>query len=277
MKNFKKLTSAAISLIIVASFAFTGCTNSINTLKDTSSEKSTNTTENISGATRYDFTEMNDELIQQYPDYISVQGKADIEDDLSTDLVYKNFTEEEKKNGAIHYDGLDSLGRCQTVSGVITYKMREEGTEREREDMPNPSGWSYNGKSNNFKTQIDLMNGKSYKGYVYNRSHLIAKSLGGTETEENLVTGTRTQNVGKNDGNGGMAYTETKARDYLDSHKDAVVYYKATPVYKDNELVPRSVFVDIKTDDGVLNEHVEVFNYAKGFSIDYVTGQVTEK
>lgn len=266
MKNFKKISSLFISLVIVLSFAITGCSNSIKTLEDTSSEKPLNYSTETSG---YSFTEMNDELIQQYPDYISVQGKAIFDAD--------EFSNEEKTNGTVKYTGLDSLGRCQTVSAVVTYKMREEGSEREREDMPNPSGWSYNGKSNNFKTQIDLMNGKIYKGYIYNRSHLLAKSLGGVETENNLITGTRTQNVGKNDGNGGMAYTEEKARNYLDSHKDQVVYYKVTPAYNATELVPRSVFVDIKTDDGAIDEHVEVFNYAKGFSIDYMTGQVAEK
>lgn len=256
---------------LVLAVGLVGC-SSIKTLEDTSNEKPLNYEQ--TGTTRYTPTTVTDDVIKANPNYVSVQGKADIADDLSTDLTYKEFTADELTNGSIHYTGLDSLGRCQTVAGVITYKMREEGTEREREDMPDPSGWKYNGKSNNFKAEIDLLNGKTYKGYFYNRSHLIAKSLGGVETEQNLVTGTRTQNVGKNDGNGGMAYTEEKARNYLDTHKDKVVYYKATPVYIDNELVPRSVFVDIKTDDGTLNEHVEVFNYCYGYTIDYTTGQV---
>ncbi len=268
----KSFTHIRTFLALFLALTLAGCSHTPLTLEDTSNERPVTST----SATRYDPTPVTDDVIKQYSDYVIIQGNADIESDLTQDLTYKNFTSEELTNGAIHYEGLDTLGRTQTVAGVITYKMREEGTERERADMPDPAGWSYNGKSNNSKVTIDLLNGKTYNGYLYNRSHLIAKSLGGVETESNLITGTRTQNVGKNDGNGGMAYTEEKARNYLDTHTDQVVYYKATPVYVKGELIPRSVFVDIKTPDCTLNEHVEVLNATYGFTIDYKTGQFKE-
>ena len=50
-------------------------------------------------------------------------------------------------------------------------------------------------------------------------------------------------------------------------------YYKVTPAYSGTELLPRSVFVDIKTPDGELNEHVEVLNACYGFTINYETGR----
>lgn len=268
---FKKVAYTIVCCYLA--IFLTGCSQLIQTLEDRSDERPVTSTQQ---ATRYTPTTTTDNHIKQYPDYVIVQCKADIADDITQDLVYKDFTSEELANGSIHYEGLDSLGRTQTVAGVITYKMREEGTEREREDMPDPAGWSYNGKSNNSKVTIDLLNGKTYKGYFYNRSHLIAKSLGGAENEYNLITGTRTQNVGKNDGCGGMAYTEEKARNYLDTHASSVVYYKATPAYIGTELLPRSVFVDIKTPDGILDEHVEVLNACYGFTINYDTGQVKE-
>lgn len=104
---------------------------------------------------------------------------------------------------------------------------------------------------------------------------MIAKSLGGKDELENLVNGTRMQNVGMNDSSnpGGMAYTETIARDWLDKNPDGTIQYVATPVYEGNEIMPRSVFVDIKTSDGSINQHVEVFNTAYGYTIDYSTGK----
>lgn len=82
---------------------------------------------------------------------------------------------------------------------------------------------------------------------IWNRSHLIADSLGGRAFRRNLIKGTRMQNVGANDGKGGMAYTERKVVNYLYKHQKASVYYSAKPIYKDNELIPRSVIVDIKS------------------------------
>lgn len=268
----KKLTLLIAAIFLSASLM--GCAITPQTLEEISNDHPVTS---LTKTTRYTPTDANGDIIEQHPDYVISQGRADIEDNLSQDMTYKNFSSEELANGAIHYESLDVLGRTQAVAGVITYKMREEGTEREREDMPNPAGWKSDGKSNNNKVTIDLLNGKTYKGYFYNRSHLIAKSLGGVETAENLITGTRTQNVGKNDGNGGMAYAEEKARNYLDSHQASVVYYKATPAYVDNELLPRSVFVDIKTTDGELDEHVEVLNACYGFTIDYKTGKFETK
>ena len=111
-----------------------------------------------------------------------------------------------------------------------------------------------------------------FRSYFWNRSHLIAKSLGGDDIAENLVTGTRTQNVGANDGQGGMGYAEGIARRFLESNQGATLYYSATPVYEGSELVCRSVIVDMRASDGSLDMQVEVYNCAKGFLIDYATG-----
>ena len=141
------------------------------------------------------------------------------------------------------------------------------GTREQFAEGSDPSGWG-----NNKKVKIKLYTGKYYNGYLYNRSHLIADSLGGKAIRENLITGTRMQNVGANDGLGGMAYTERKVVNYLYKHHDVSVYYSAKPIYKDKELIPRSVIVDIKSSDKELNERVIVYNAAKGFKINYKTG-----
>lgn len=179
------------------------------------------------------------------------------------------------KKGKIKYARLDKYGRTGRAVGNITYKMVKTSAGWREEFTPecDPAGW---GK--NKIVEIELPSGKCYRGYLWNRSHLIADSLGGRATRKNLITGTRMQNVGANDGKGGMAYAERKCVKFLYKHKKANIYYSATPVYKGNELVPRSVIVDFKsygkggTGRDRLNERVIVYNAAKGFNVNYKTG-----
>ena len=112
---------------------------------------------------------------------------------------------------------------------------------------------------------------------MWNRSHLLADSLGGDPIAVNLVTGTRTQNVGSTQ-IGGMAHTEELAREYLDTHDGNAcpLYYAAMPNYVGAEAVPRTVTVDIQSCDKSIDERVEVANTANGWTIDYSTAAVTE-
>lgn len=174
--------------------------------------------------------------------------------------------------GVAVYAGLDRLSRAGSVYAIVTYSMMEGGLARDRADMSDlhPSGWY-----KNEQVAIEMPNGSTYNGYFYNRSHLLAKSLGGEESLENIITGTRTQNVGANDQTrtpGGMAYAETKARNWLEAHPEGMVYYAVTPLYMGDELVARSVVVDILSSDGSIDEEIEVYNCAKGYVIDYATG-----
>ncbi|MGV3082680.1 DNA/RNA non-specific endonuclease, partial [Streptococcus dysgalactiae] len=88
----------------------------------------------------------------------------------------------------------------------------------------------------------------------------------------NLITGTRTQNVGNNDRKGGMQYIENKVLTYINQNPSVHVYYKAEPVYVGTELVPRYVVVSALSSDGIIDEKVRVFNTANGFTIDYQNG-----
>ena len=190
------------------------------------------------------------------PDYYRVAGTAVVDVDLEP--------------GETRYEGLDSLGRTGRVVALVTPEMSREGTDREREDIReiHPAGWGHN-------REVDIVNpdGSTYHGAIFNRSHLLAKSLGGDDADYNLVTGTRTQNVGDNTGqNGGMAYTEGLARDWL-RHNDGTVYYSATPVYEGDELLPRSVIVDVRSSDGELDLEVEVYHAGAGYDVDYATGR----
>ncbi len=184
---------------------------------------------------------------------------------------------EEPAAGTVAYGELDALGRATRAVALVTYDSMAAGLARQRGDLSSvePSGWGHNEQ-----VAIALPNGRIYHGYLYNRSHLVAKSLGGDDEPHNLITGTRTQNVGANvDGApGGMAAAEVAARTWLDAHRDGTIYYAVTPLYEGGELVARSVIVDIRTSDGSIDQRLEVFNTVLGFDIDYATGafEVTE-
>ena len=194
------------------------------------------------------------------PNYVKVIGDAQVSD--------------APEAGEVEYEDLDEYDRTAGAKAVITYEM-VEASAGWRQDIPeseDPSGWGHNGE-----VAIVLPTGKTYHGWFWNRSHLIADSLGGDAIEENLITGTRMQNVGANNGEGGMAYCETKVRDWIEDNHDGTVYYAATPVYEDDELVPRNVIVDMKSSDGEIDERVVVFNYAKGYTINYNKGTYKAK
>ena len=213
-------------------------------------------TETSSNSTGSDYDE------SKFPDMYEVLGKAEIDESkFSTTYSYSH----------------DDLDRTTTAYGLVNYKavMDSKGWRADFEPNSEPSGWYKGKESNNKKVSVKLPTGKIYNGYFYNRSHLIADSLGGRSYKYNVVTGTRQQNVGNN-GDGGMQYIEKKVVDYVEKTKNNV-YYSVEPYYEGNELVPRYVIVNAKSDDGVINEKVKVFNNASGYEINYTDGSFTKK
>lgn len=198
----------------------------------------------------------------KFPDMYEVLGEAEIDErKFSTTYSYSH----------------DDLDRTTTAYGLVNYKavMDSKGWRADFEPNSEPSGWYKGKESNNKKVSVKLPTGKIYNGYFYNRSHLIADSLGGRSYKYNVITGTRQQNVGNN-GNGGMQYIEKKVVDYVEKTKNNV-YYSVEPYYEGNELVPRYVIVNAKSDDDVINEKVKVFNNASGYEINYSDGSFTKK
>lgn len=194
-----------------------------------------------------------------YPDFYKVIGKAKIEKNIDP--------------GKIIYSGFDNKNRTLSVYANLTNSNFKYG-QRPRKNINdiNPSGWS-----ENKEVIINFIDGTTYRGWFYNRSHLLAHSLGGDDEDYNLITGTRPQNVGKNNRKGGMQYTETLAYNYLANNKNGVIYYSATPNYTKDELVPRTVTVNIKSDDDSIDQCVIIYNVAPGYAIDYATGNFTKK
>lgn len=106
-------------------------------------------------------------------------------------------------------------------------------------------------------------------GWLYNRCHLIAWSLSGNDSRENLMTGTRYFNTK------GMLPYEIRVLEYLDTHPKNHVLYRATPIYKDEDLVARSLVLEAYSleDSGALSFCVCIHNVQPGIDIDYRTGE----
>ena len=152
---------------------------------------------------------------QESPNYVRLVGTAEVAEPLEP--------------GKVVYEGLDALGRTGRVRACITRQMMDEGRARARSrSLPDPSGWP----SHNEEVSIELPDGRIYHGWFWNRSHLLAKSLGGSDELQNLVCGTRMQNVGANDGQGGMDMFESAIRSWLEVYPDVSVQYVATPLYE---------------------------------------------
>lgn len=179
-----------------------------------------------------------------------------------------------KATDAFKYDGLDQLGRSGNAYGLVTYdSVYNHSSHVVKRPSFNsdadPSGW----QEHNPKIQTG-----NYRGYLYNRSHSIAWSLGGNMERENLTTGTRAQNVGTRDHSGGMKYLEDKIRNAVYDNKDLQVYYVVKPVYNNDELLPRGsevIAYSINDNGQTFNERVFVFNSQNGVDINYQNGQVT--
>lgn len=210
---------------------------------------------------------------EEFPEYYAVLGEA-------------NVNESDYPKSGVIYQGLDSLGRTLSAHGTITHEMvqKSAGHRENWERNSEPSGWFKNPNGRNKKergawnaeVKVKLSNGKTYSGWFYNKSHLFADSLGGKAARDNVVTGTRMQNVGNNDKNSGIQYIEWKVLEYVKNNPKVKVFYKAEPIYIGEELVPRYVKITAQSTDKVINEEVLTFNYANGFTIDYNTGEFTK-
>ncbi len=97
------------------------------------------------------------------PDYVLEAGPAQVRKALEA--------------GEISYSPLDGLGRPGLVAASLTHESRERARQRGRQDIEvDPVGWP----DENPKVSIETPDGSTYRGRFWNRSHLLADSLGGT-------------------------------------------------------------------------------------------------
>lgn len=163
----------------------------------------------------------------------------------------------------------DSKGRSGVAVAKLTYNQFEESKGSRQGTPLDPPYWP-----RNLKVAITYsFNDRTYHGYMWNRSHSIADSLLGAASYDsvyNFTAGTRPQNVGA-DQKGGMRYAESMVENYWRAHPNTnqTVSYQTTPIYHEDERIPRGSIVDIKSSDGQLNREIVVINSAEGLDIDY--------
>lgn len=177
------------------------------------------------------------------------------------------FTADEITTNAFEsYSDLDSLGRCGVAFACVSKELMPT-SERESISSVYPSGWKYNGKSNN--NQYDHVDGK----YIYNRCHMIGFQLTGENAnEKNLITGTRYLNID------GMLAFENMIADAV-RENNLHVMYRVTPVYVGNNLLPEGLILEAYSveDNGETIEFcVFSLNVQPGVNINYATGQNSE-
>ncbi len=154
------------------------------------------------------------------------------------------------------YSPLDSLGRCgEAIASVGVDLMPTD--DRGSIGSVKPSGWH--------TVKYDNVPGK----YLYNRCHLIAYQLSGENSNElNLITGTRYLNVS------GMLPFENMVADYVHETNNHVLY-RATPIFKNNELVARGVVLEAYSveDNGAgICFNIYAYNVQPGITINYLDG-----
>jgi DNA-entry nuclease len=199
----------------------------------------------------------------------------------TSNYYYKNGTANMSNfgtlsNGQTSFDG-DSQGRTGIAKAVLTYDEFKASIGSRQGTPLKPPFYPHN-----VKVAISFsMTGKTYHGYLWNKSHSIADSLLGTlsyTSQYNFTAGTRSQNVGA-DQNGGMRAAEEIAENYWKAHPNTseTISYMTAPIYKGNEKIPRGSIVDEKSSDGKINVELVIINSAEGYAIDYNTGTYTKK
>lgn len=163
--------------------------------------------------------------------------KNDKNTTLHSDIKQKPFDFKKKKE--LKFKDLDDIGRPQDAHIRLKFKDKPKN-ERAPYLKYNPPGW------HNYRIKY-TNNGKTSKYWTFNRSHMIGYLFSGVNDEpKNLFTGTSHLNKGTYNGmdqsnQKSMLYYETSLNDWLKENPDSYIDYQVTPLYKDNELVPRKV------------------------------------
>lgn len=168
--------------------------------------------------------------------------------------------EEITPSSYVSFSALDLFGRCGTADAVLSADTLGSGERGSLSDVT-PSGWQ--------SAEYDFVDG----GYLYNRCHLIAWSLCGSDADErNLITGTRSMNIN------GMLDAEMEILSYIRMTGNHV-RYRVTPVFVGDELVARGVLMEAMSleDDGEgICWCIYAYNEEPGIIIDYRDGTSRE-
>lgn len=272
MNKLFKLLSATLICVIMLSI-FTGCVIQLDEMpssvedvweiikdldprdKNTTasdSDKTDTITDTTPNNPNIDISSLNHTLFDGENAYIIINdGVPFFTDDEITTKSFETYGE------------LDSLGRCTVCFACVGIDLMPTEA-RESISSVYPSGWKFNGKSNNNK--YDFVDG----GYIYNRCHLIGFQLTGENANEhNLITGTRYLNID------GMLSFENMIADAV-KENGLHVMYRVTPIYDENNLVAEGLLLEgYSVEDNGETVEFCVFspNVQPGVEINYATGE----
>ena len=261
MKNkLTKISALLLSIFIVFSLSACGLDDISNTVDKIEDFESSIENNNSGESDKNNNASSETFNLDEIPDF---HGDAYIT--INDNEPY--FTEEEKNTKEIfeNYSELDYLGRCGVAYATICKQLMPT-EKRENISSIYPSGWKYNGKSNNNQYDKNMVDGTR----IYNRCHLIGFQLAGENANKlNLITGTRYMNVD------GMLPFENMVADYV-KETDGTVLYRVTPIFDEDNLVASGVLMEAwsidDNGDGVCF-CVYCYNVQPGIIIDYKTGQ----
>lgn len=202
-------------------------------------------------------------LVEQYPEYV-YQVKIPDSEISELESTYKSLTPDKPVYESRNVKKTNVPTRATVVLNHTSI-TRQYGNQQSF--SKNTAGYTKN-------KEIYIENPKyeTYKGWFWNRSHLIADSLGGPSEPYNAITGTRPQNVGSRDNQGGMRIPESRAYDYIYDNPKKMLLYDVVPLYFDtNDLVPYAVQITLY--NGEIRERYITLNIAYGYQIDYKTGE----
>lgn len=170
--------------------------------------------------------------------------------------------------GTITYCDPDDHGRSTCAYGLLTPENREKGKNYQRHNADfNPSGWP---ETNTYIKHF---------GPLWVKTPMFGTQLGGDFVPNNTITGTKRLDNSRPKGNAyvknGLQYPEYLAAQYLDDsyNEQCPLYYAVTANYEADELIPRSLTVDIEACDQSLSKRMTIYNVETGYSINYHTGE----
>lgn len=180
----------------------------------------------------------------------------DTKDDPNPDRAKRMY--QPRDAGQITYCEPDAYNRPTCAYGLLTQTNIQAGANYQRTEITiDPTGWP---------TQNPQ----------WLKTPLISPALGGDIQKNNLIPATRVYR--KN-----LDEIEQKVKDYLSNPGNAQcpLYYAITPSYVDDELIPRTVTVDIESCDHVLSERHTLYNvtvfYSTREAINYRTGEIWKR
>lgn len=173
--------------------------------------------------------------------------------------------------GEITYCDPDDHGRSTCAYGLLTPENREKGRNYQRHDVDfNPSGWPET------NTYIE------HFGPLWIKTPMFGTQLGGDFVPNNTITGTEHLDNSRPKGNAydkkGLQYPESLAIQYLDDqyNEQCPLYYAVTANYESDELIPRSLTVDIEACDQSLSKRMTIYNVETTYDINYHTGETRQ-